>query len=251
MKSISVKSQILGRSVRYFKEIASTNDLACRMARVGYEEGTLIIAEHQTAGKGRLGRSWLSPEGGVYLSLILRPMIEPDSMPILTMLAGVATAKAIRRITNLEAVLKWPNDILINNKKVSGILAEMEVEAGIPHFVILGIGINANIETGILRLKNATSLMDEMGEGIDRRELIKELLVGIEDLYLPFKEHHDHSHILREWEGLDSTFGRMVKVKTLTGVLEGKAEGIDKDGAMRILLPNGEIKRLKAGEVIS
>lgn len=247
-----LSTRIIGREVLYSKETTSTNDLARELANKGCEEGALVIAEHQRAGKGRLGRSWFSPEGGIYLSLVLRPRTNPASVPLLTLLAGVAVAQTIRRKLDLEALLKWPNDVLVNNKKVCGILAEMEAELDIVNFVILGIGVNVNIETGKLpeRLNYpATSLMEEKGERVDRKELVQEILSGVETLYLSFKGQ-DYTPILKEWRALDSTFKKRIKVKTLQGILDGEAQGIDGDGALRLRLSNGKTKKVLSGEVI-
>jgi len=247
-----LSTEIIGKEILHFKEISSTNDLGLKLARQGYPEGTLIIAECQSCGRGRLDRSWVSPEGGIYLSLILRPQASPDRVPFLTLLAGVAVAKGIKKILNLPLLLKWPNDLLINGKKVSGILTEMEAELDKVNFTVVGIGINVNVRADQLPERPdypAISLMVEMGREVDRRPLLQEILLAIEDGYLEFKAGN-YTSILEAYRELDGILGKKAKIKTLQGVIEGEAEGIEKDGALRLRLSNGRVKRIRSGEVI-
>ncbi|MGB9612597.1 MAG: biotin--[acetyl-CoA-carboxylase] ligase [Candidatus Margulisiibacteriota bacterium] len=241
------------KSIFYYQEVSSTNDLAKDLAKKGSEEGTMVIAERQTKGRGRFGRTWFSPEGGIYLSLILRPQVNPKVIPLITLLAGVAVAEAIKALYALSVMLKWPNDVLINGKKVSGILTEMESGIEAINFVIVGIGINANIETRRWFKEldyPATSLMEELGKRIEIKKLINEVQAKIENFYFLFKQGN-YSPILEAYRNLDATFEKIVEIKTTKEVIKGKAMGIDNYGSLKLKLLTGEKTKVCCGEVIS
>ena len=181
-------TKIIGRRIFYYEKAESTNTLAYKFAQEGLEEGTVVVAEMQTKGKGRLGREWISPKGaGVYLSCILRPRILPLEVPKITLVSAVATVKAIREFSGLNASIRWPNDILVDHKKVCGILTEMKAEQDRVDFIIVGIGINVNTSTKELPAE-ASSLKEELGRSLSRVELGKIILNQLERYYMLFKK---------------------------------------------------------------
>jgi BirA family biotin operon repressor/biotin-[acetyl-CoA-carboxylase] ligase len=250
-----LKTEILGkRGIHYYQEIGSTNDRAKELALEGCPEGTLVIAESQISGRGRLGRKWESPKGGgLYFSLVLRPKFAPSQAPRITILAGVAVCKAIRSISpSLNAGIKWPNDILIKGKKVAGILTEIDAEIEGIHHIVLGIGINVNTEISALseELKNnATSLFHEAGQKISRKALLCQVLYEIEKLYKELSISN-FSTIIEEWKELNLTINQKVKVESPDGTITGKAIDIDDEGGLIILASNGIKHRITSGEVI-
>ncbi len=201
-------TDLIGKDVRYFDEIISTNDVAKTIAS-DVDDGTVIIAESQVKGRGRKGDMWESPRGGIWLSLILKPHILPSHASRITLLAGVCVAKTIRSM-GVNAAIKWPNDILVNGKKICGILTEMEAETDEVSFIVLGIGINANVSSNVFpqQIRDiATSLSIEMGVNVDRVEFVKNLLETFEQDYIRFKTQ-PFDNILNEWIGLSDTIGR-------------------------------------------
>ena len=174
-----LKTRIIGKDIRLFQEVVSTNTLAMEAASQGAPEGTVIIAETQTGGKGRLGRTWISPRGNLYLSVILRPQIPTHKAPLITLVGAVAVASAIRKHCSVPAAIKWPNDILISGKKVAGLLTEMSAEPDRIRHIALGIGVDVNMELQELPLDvrmHATTLAAEAGAKIDRKLLVQEIL---------------------------------------------------------------------------
>ena len=184
-----LKTKFVGREISYYREVDSTQELAKKLATKGSKEGTLVIAETQTAGKGRRNRNWLSPEGGIYLSIILRPEVSPSRAQIMALLAGLAAANTIRKLYDLKAELKWPNDILVNDRKVGGVLIEIAAEPDLINWLVVGIGLNANTKSASLPRElrtTAVSLEEEYGRKIPRVELVRKLLEEVEQLYLVF-----------------------------------------------------------------
>jgi len=235
--------------IHKYEEVDSTNEVAKKLALDGEGEGTVVIAERQTRGRGRYGKTWISPTGGVYLSIVLKPRIEPEEAPKVTFTAGVSVAKAIRNLYNLDAKIKWPNDVLIKEKKVCGILTEVNA-TDILNFVILGIGINANVDTKEFPeeiAKGAVSLKEELGKEVDIEELVNEVLNQIDAHYSLFKEKKFKA-ILREWSKLSATLWRKVKIVTRDRVIEGVAVGIDKNGSLIVETPERKIEKVIAGE---
>ena len=233
----------LEQKIHYFSEIGSTMDAARELAKKGAGEGTIVIAEAQTHGRGRLGREWLSPKGGIYFTLILRPKISPANAPRINLMASLAVAVTIRKLFGLDAGLKWPNDVLIEGKKVCGILAEMDAETDVLNFVNLGIGINAN--TSIPRFeKTATSLKHATGKDISRKELLGALLVEIEHRQASLME----ASLLEEWRKLSVTLGKDVRIVAPGEVIVGRAIDVDTTGALIIRERNGSLKKAVAGD---
>ena len=227
----------------------STNEVARKLASTGEGEGTVVKAGTQSAGRGRRSREWFSPEGGLWFSVILRPKFPAGRIPMLTLLAGVAVANAVRTFTGLEAGVCWPNDILVNGKKVCGILCEA---GGYEKnkFVILGIGINSDFHTGELPLellKKPTTLRDELGHKVDSEQLFQAVLSELDRLYGQSSKGV-FEQVLSEWAKLDVLKGKTVRVNTPSGELFGVASGLDSDGSL-LLEAEGKVKRVSAGDV--
>lgn len=241
-------TKIFGKAVYSFELTDSTNRIAYDLAEKGAEEGVIVLAEQQTKGKGRLGREWISPKGGIYMSCIIRPDIMPNEIQEFTLVAALSVANAIREITALEVQIKWPNDILIKRKKVCGILTEMKAESDKIDFIILGIGINANIDGGILP-STATSLKTQLKGAVSRIELIKKILSNLEREYDIFKKK-GFNEICDGIKELSATLGKRVKVTSQDSAYEGEAVDIDDEGALIIRLDSGMQKRILSGDVM-
>jgi len=206
----SIDSGLLGKSIVYYDSVDSTNTAAYLLAKEGAKEGTVVVAESQKKGKGRLARHWTSPKHkGIYMSIILRPDLTPYEAPKLTLITAVSVCQAIRSATGATTLIKWPNDILIDSKKVSGILIEMEAEQDFVKFIVLGIGINVNTSRSDLP-KGATSISDEIGSKVDRVELLKAILQSMESNYKIFREQ-GFQPIRKEWRNLSATLGKRVR----------------------------------------
>lgn len=233
----------LEERIHYFLETSSTMDTARELAQRGAPEGTIVIAETQNLGRGRLTREWHSPRGGIYFTLILRPEMSPAYAPRINLMAGVAAAATIRNLFALKAELKWPNDVLISGKKVCGILAEIDAEMDIVNFVNVGIGINAN--NSVTRFdKTATSLKEVSGGRISRKELLSALIEEIERRR-PLLLQAD---LLREWKELSATLDREVRVVSLGEELTGQAVDIDSTGALILKTTDGSLRTILAGD---
>jgi BirA family biotin operon repressor/biotin-[acetyl-CoA-carboxylase] ligase len=242
----------IGTTIRLFQEVESTNDEAAALAGRGEAEGTIVIAERQRRGRGRMGRRWESPMGlGLYLSVILRPVIPPQAAPVLTLMGAVAGAEAIERITGLTAALKWPNDLIVHGRKVGGILGEMAVEGSRLLYVILGIGLNVN-QTGAdfegeLR-QIAGSLRVEAGRPVDRTAMVRSLCGSLDGWYdrflsggpLPILEQVRHRCL---------TVGRMVTARSGDQEVSGFAVELDDLGRLVIRDATGALHHLVAGDV--
>lgn len=242
-----LSTTIMGKNIHYFKETVSTNILARDMAD-SVEEGTVVIAESQTGGRGRLGHKWISPEGGIWLSVVLKPKMQPLYAARITLLAGVAVAKTIRSY-GLPAKIKWPNDVLINDKKVCGILTEIGAEMDSIHYVVVGMGIDANVDTETFPEEfrdSSTSLKNELGSGINRVEFVQRLLSELESLYMEF-QGEGFSSIMEDWRNMSATIGEWVKITTQTRAVYGEAVGVDSEGALIIETDEGKLEKIVAG----
>ncbi len=235
----------LEQEIHYFQEIGSTMDAARELAKRGAGEGTIVIAEAQSRGRGRLSREWLSPKGGIYFTIILRPKISPAYAPRINLMAAVAVATTIRELFGLKAELKWPNDVLVEGRKVCGILAEMNAETDVINFVNVGIGINANTSVPLFE-KMTTSLKGELGKEISRKELLIALLVEIRRWQALLME----ADLLEEWKKLSTTLNKDVKVVAPGEAIEGWAIDVDTTGALIIRERNGSLRNAMAGDCI-
>jgi BirA family biotin operon repressor/biotin-[acetyl-CoA-carboxylase] ligase len=247
-----LQTEVLGRHIYYEEEVTSTQKIAHKLAYEGAPEGTLVVAELQTTGRGRLDRTWFSPKGtGIWMSLILRPAIPPQKAPQLTLLAAVAVAQGIQEVTGLFPDIKWPNDILINGKKAVGILTELQAESERIHSVIIGIGINVNQEIEqfpeeIQRI--ATSLSLEKGKKINRAELIKAILLKFETLYRQYLQH-GFLPIKLLWEGYSVSIGKEIIAHTPNGSIKGKALGITDEGVLMLEAADGVIHYIHSADI--
>ncbi len=242
-----LKTTVIGKDIQHFKETESTNTIAREIART-VDEGAVVIAESQTSGRGRLGRKWISPEGGIWLSIILKPRIQPIYAPRITLLAGVSAAKTIRSY-GLQARIKWPNDVLIDGKKVCGILTEIEAEIDLIDYCVVGIGIDANVDIELFPeeiRESSTSLKKELGYEINRVEFVQKLLLEFEALYLKFQKD-GFSSILEEWRNMSATMGEWVKITTQSRTIYGEAIGVDSEGALILETGEGKLEKIVAG----
>ena len=240
------------RDIRWLAETDSTQRVARELARAGAPEGTVVIAEAQTAGRGRLGRTWHSPRGvNLYCSIVLRPPLSPAAVPQVALVAGVAAAAALAETPGLAPRLKWPNDVLIDGRKVAGILTEMEAEVERVHHVILGIGVNLNAPRAAfppeLR-ERATSLFLATGRRVDRAAVTGRLLAALEARYGRFLEGGFEA-VRAEWESYSCLTGTDVRVASAEGEMAGRVLGLDADGALMLARPDGTSTRIVAGEV--
>jgi len=247
----NLKTKILGKNILSYRTLGSTNQLGFRLAESGAGEGTLIVADEQTRGKGRMGRSWYSPPKlGLWISLILRPDIPPFKAPGLSVCAGLALAQAIRSLTGVDAKIKWPNDCLINGRKVGGVLLELSAELDRTNFVIAGIGVNVNHLSSDFPKKLssvATSIRTEWGKEVSRIKLLTSFLKRFEAIYLDFKKNGlaPQRQLIKKFSSL---LGKKVAVKFGKEKIEGVAEDIDDNGSLVIRTRKGK-RVLRAGEV--
>jgi len=242
----------IGRKVVCYRETGSTNDTAFRLAEEGAKEGTVVIAEAQRRGKGRLGREWQSPPGvNLYCSVILRPPILPVVAAQLTFLSAVAAARAIESVTELRPLIKWPNDLLLSGAKVAGLLNEMSAETEKVNFIVLGLGVNINMrqEQFMTELRHpATSLLLETGKPVSRLAFTRALLEALDDLYDVYLKK-GYAPVREEWLGRCNFIGKSVRVTFRERELRGTAEGIDEEGALLVRISDGLLERVLAGDV--
>ncbi len=241
----------IGHKIIHYFRTESTNSVALQLDAENGPHGTVVIAEEQTAGRGRLGRNWYSERSsGIYVSILLRPPLSPAAAPILTLLAGVAAQHAVRSAIGLSADIRWPNDLLVNGKKVCGILTEMKAEVDRLHLVVIGIGINVNNSRMPEELAEiATSLALEGGRQYSRLHILAELLRDVERYYhMLLKEGHEA--IVREWSAVSSyAEGKRVRVKVPGSEYSGVTTGLDASGALKIRRDDGWQELLVAGEI--
>ena len=243
-------TQWAGCEIYCFDSIDSTNTKAKELAEAGHPSGTLVVADQQTLGRGRRGRSWESPAGtGIFMTLMLKPDINPNNASMLTLVAAMATARAITEVTGEAAQIKWPNDIVMNGKKVVGILTEMSAQFDYINHIVVGIGINVHNEEFPEEIaKTASSLLLECGHRIHRASLIEAFLEEFERLYAVYLETEDMSGLQKEYDSLLVNRGRQVRVLDPKEPFEGKAMGITKKG--ELIVDTWESRKLvSSGEV--
>ena len=246
-----LRSKWMGRHLVYFPETDSTNIQAKRLGEEGAPEGTLVVAERQTAGKGRRGRTWSSPSGtSIYMSFLLRPNIPPRCAPMVTLIAGLAGAKAVNQVTGLNARIKWPNDLVVNGKKICGILTEMSAEMEGIHYIVTGIGINVNQKEFPEEIRDkATSLLLEGGRRFNRSQLIAGVMEWFELYVERFLETKDLSFLKEDYEEMLANLNQEVQVLDPAGEYHGVCRGIDKDGQLLVERDDGSLSRVQSGEV--
>jgi BirA family biotin operon repressor/biotin-[acetyl-CoA-carboxylase] ligase len=251
----NLKAKVFGREVISYKKVDSTNEVAYGLAEKGVKEGAVILAEEQSKGKGRHGRQWASPsKGGIYMSCVLRPRMAPNEISKVTLLAAVAVASAIRRMCGLDVVIKWPNDIMADGRKLCGILTEMKAEQDSVSFVIVGIGVNVNTPMSALP-KGATSISEELSragrpEGhVSRVELVKSILEAFEKYYKILREE-GFEPIADAWKDLTAMLGSRIKVMLPNRTFEGQAHTIDPDGSLVVRLDSGVLEKVSSGDIV-
>lgn len=246
--SYRLKTSFLGKHYFYFDEVTSTMEEAFQYALEQSPEGTVVVAEQQKKGRGRFNRAWISPrDKGIYFSFILRPKLSPQEVSKITLLCSIGCVRALSAITGLQCAVKWPNDILVNNKKICGILTELNADQDTVHFVTVGIGIN--VHTAAQHLPSgATSIFLETGKKILRADLLKKTLEEIESCYRSFLR--DGFDTLREeWRSHCSLWGKQIKVHLLNSTIEGQAIDIDAQGCLLIRNNFGLIEKVTSGDV--
>ncbi len=239
-------TRVVGKRILFFKEIPSTMDQAARLAGEGAEEGTVVVAENQTAGRGRQGRSWVSRQGNLYLSVVFRPTLQ--TLPMLSILSGLAAARAVRKVTGLDARIKWPNDVMLGGKKLGGILVESVLEGSRIAFAVVGIGVNISLDAGSAEeiASFATGLNAEAGREVSPEDVLRQLLHDLDSLYIQATQGISP---LEEWTGLLDTLGRRVEAGWGDEVFTGVAEGVDELGNLQLRRESGELLTLTAGDV--
>jgi len=249
---IGLKTRKMGHHVHFEETVTSTQKIAQTLANEGAEEGTIVVAEQQTNGRGRMARQWYSPSGtGIWMSLIIRPNIAVQATPQLTLLTAVAIVQAIEEITPLKPDIKWPNDILINGKKLVGILTELQAEADRVHSIIIGTGINVNqsITDFPEELHHvATSIHLETDKQWDRAQLIQEILLKFENLYSLYLAQ-GFRPIKLLWEGYAVSLQKPITARTINGTVEGKAIGINDAGVLLIQTSDGSVKQIYSADI--
>ncbi len=248
---IELQESKLVTDIYHFKSIDSTNNYGKELALQGAKEGTIILSDEQTGGRGRLGRTWVSPIGSsISMSLILRPSIDPVEASKITQIAAAAVAIAINKVTSLDARIKWPNDIILDNKKVCGILTEMSAELNNINYVILGIGINVNINNFSKDIENiATSLSKVSGKYISRKNLVINIVKEFEKLYYDFIESGSIKKSVDICRNKSAILGKRIKIINRDKEIFAYALDIIDDGQLLIKKENGETKKIMSGEV--
>ena len=242
-----LKTKLIGKEIIYYPTTSSTMDAARQAIGQGTAEGTVVIADHQTAGRGRLSREWLSvPGGGILLSIVLYPDME--ILPRLTMAACLAVARSIEAVAGLQPAIKWPNDVLLEGRKVSGILSESDVSGEAVGYAVVGIALNVNLDTSTMPeiADTATSLKQVLGRDLSRQQVLISLLQEFENLYLKLRNGES---IQREWLQRLETLGKNVTVRCGDEVQDGYAESVDDEGNLIIRRPDGRLITIAAGDV--
>lgn len=244
-----LRTSIVGKKFFLFDTIDSTNTCAKALAEAGTEEGFVVVTEYQTSGKGRLGRSWKAdPEKNLLFSVLLRPKVRKESSGLLTFYAAMAVARAVESLTGSKVECKWPNDLLINGKKICGILIENALENEHIEYSVVGIGLNVNQKSFAKEIGHkATSIANELNVELDRTKLLKTILVEIDKLYVQVKEEKYHL-ILKEWNDRCSMYGKMVSVQQGKITWSGIAKELSPDGGLVIETQNG-LHTVHAGDV--
>ncbi len=241
------------KTIDYHTLIASTNDRAKELAAEGAEEGTLVLAENQSSGRGRKGRSWFSDEGGgICLSMILRPVMNPAEASRLTLMTAVALAETMTDVTGLSVNIKWPNDILVRGRKLSGILTEMSMEMDRVDYVVVGVGVNVNSDSRLFPADVrdiAASLAGEAGRPVSRADLVRRFLKRFEECY-SLITGQGFKAIMDRWKALSDIIGRDVAVDLIGSRIRGRVEDVDGDGILVVRDEQGEVHRVISGDVL-
>jgi BirA family biotin operon repressor/biotin-[acetyl-CoA-carboxylase] ligase len=245
------REAVLDYTILRYDTVSSTNEVAKEIAKKSVEERIVIVAEEQTMGKGRLNRQWISPRGGLWLSIVMRPQISPKEAVKLNFMTSSAVARTIQGMFGLRTEVKWPNDVLVNGRKICGILTESNNKGDGVDFVVVGIGANVNVDLEAfpkgLR-DSVTSLKYELGYGVDRKSLTTSLLQNFEDRYRRLQQGLWNG-LLYEWKSLATFLGEQVEVDSFEEVFVGEAWDVDDDGALIIRFDNGVLRKIVAADV--
>lgn len=249
--SYDLQTTFMGKEMCTYKSLGSTNQEAKKLALEGLDNGAVIIADEQTAGKGRRGRTWVSPAGtGIWMSILLRPDIQPQNASMLTIVAGLAVCEVIREFTGLKAEIKWPNDIVLGGKKICGLLTEMNSEIDYINFIVVGIGINVNVESFPEELGHiATSLLLEGGQSYSRKMLVKRILERFERYYLEFLKTEDLRSIIESYNSHCVNIDRQVRVISKHKELQGIVKEVTPKGELIVVDDEGTEHVIMSGEV--
>ncbi|GAB4335727.1 MAG: biotin--[acetyl-CoA-carboxylase] ligase [Candidatus Abyssubacteria bacterium] len=249
---VGLPSRIIGRSVVSFDSLPSTIDKAVELAQEGAPEGTVVVADAQTGGRGRLGRRWSSPPGvGIWTSIILRPSIPPREAPKLTLLIAVGVARTLTHSYGISARIKWPNDVIVDGKKICGVLTELLAEQDAVRYIIASFGLNVNQTRSQFApdiLSVATSMRIESGRTLDRPQVFRDILRELDELYVNFGRHGS-GNIIEQWREMSCTLGKHVKVQLRERSLAGVARDIDADGSLILELGDGSRLSVAYGDV--
>jgi len=246
------KTQVIGRDIRVFEQTTSTNDVVEKLARDGVKEGVVVFAESQTKGRGRLGRKWMSPaRKGLWFSILLRPELRPQATTQLTVASATAVRRAIEIQTELTPEIKWPNDILLRGRKVAGILTELNAELDRIKYVILGIGVDVNLNPSDFPVElrtQATSLKAERGKPVSRADLAVTILRELDADYARIGLG-GFSTVADEWESYCTTIGRDVAIQVGEREIRGRAEALGEEGALLVRTEHGHLEPIVGGDV--
>lgn len=250
-----LNTETLGKTIYSFEEVGSTNEIAFELARNGAPEGTIVIADSQTRGKGRLSRNWISPPGvNLYISAVFRPPIYSEDAPFLTLVASIAVAEAVKNM-GADAIIKWPNDVLVNGKKVAGVLTQMQTKGDRVDFVMLGVGVNINMTREMMEqdmgdvAQIATSLRELLGQEVDRVRFSADLINELEIWYTKFLRE-GKSAIIREWTERWGAVNRRVQVRYNEIQIEGIALGLDRNGYLLVKKDDDTVEKIIAGDIL-
>jgi BirA family transcriptional regulator, biotin operon repressor / biotin---[acetyl-CoA-carboxylase] ligase len=245
-------TKVVGQQLRVLDAVGSTQQVAHQLAREGAPSGSVVIANHQTGGRGRLGRKWYSPPGtGIWMSIVIRPDMTLHKAPQLTLLTSVAVLRALHKETGQNIHIKWPNDLLLNGRKLAGILTELNAEADRVQYAVIGIGINVNQKVADFPEELATiatSLAIEKGDLVDRKACILSILKEWEDLYELY-EQHGFSTIKTLWELHSASLGEKIVARTMDGQFEGIAKGITDEGVLLLEDARGHVQRIYSADI--
>lgn len=241
----------VGKHVLFFQSVASTNTVASELAETA-EDGTVVLADTQERGRGRLSRTWFSPPGlNIYMSIILKPMIHVRYATFITIMAAASCTAALRKVIPLDVTIKWPNDLMISDRKIGGILTEFKNDRHEIIHAIVGIGINVNAESSTFPAefrKLATSLKIETGHAVSREYVVCEILNKMSEGYILLKNLETEA-LLNTWKNFTSTIGKQVRVVLGNEILSGTAESVDEHGMLIVKLQTGETRHISAGDV--
>lgn len=241
-----LKTAIVGGSIVYYPSVPSTMDLARRLAEEGTPEGTVILCDEQTQGRGRQGRRWLaSPSSSILMSVIFRPTI--GQLPQINMLGSLSIVKAIEKVTGIRPSIKWPNDVLIDGRKVAGVLLENVLEGEVLQAAILGVGLNVSLDVSAYPEISsiATSLTAQSGREFQRDDVLRALLIEMDSLYQAIRKNED---VYRRWLPYVETVGKTVRIKTGESVEEGLAQSVNPDGSITLRRADGSLVNIATGE---